>query len=530
MPKNVNQTFFKTAGGINNDSGNSLDINCKRIFVTGSLAGPTAADFRGNIINTYNQTSNQTDIFVAGLDHCGKQKFFLHSGGAQGQSQGSYIVSTCDDSFLTGQVFGATAIDFAGNQITVNGGSEGIFVAGVDNCGHQKFYVTAGNNNLGNGGTQIVTDDHRLFITGIVNGGSINDFKNVPHTLSGRFDIFVAGLDKRGHQKFFVTAGGSSFDAGASIAVTEKTLFITGFIGSPSSDFNKTVITTYGLFDAFVAGLDKCGNQKFFVHAGGVGFGSIGASIDTDCQNAYVTGIIGGTATDFAGNSIPTTLAGIQSIFVAGLNPEGHQKFFVTADIFNTNNLSNDITVNDQGVFITGQLGGNSGTDFNGCSFNLHGGSDIFVAGLTKCGKQKFFKTAGGQFGDRGNSITSDDEGIFVTGFISGQTATDFCGHLINLQGGNDIFVAKLNFCGHQQFFRTAGSSSDDQGNQVVVRDNKVYLTGVVSGLTGTDFRGCPIKHLHGSTDIFVACLDDLCGEYRSKRTTMTNFPRRRRA
>jgi hypothetical protein len=94
------------------------------------------------------------------------------------------------------------------------------------------------------------------------------------------------------------------------------------------------------------------------------------------------------------------------------------------------------------------------------------------------------------------------------------------------LQGGQDIFVAKLDFCGRQQFFLTAGSADGDRGNQIVVRDNQIFLTGFMRGTTGTDFKHCQVKNLHGGGDIFVARLDDLCGKYRSKRTSMPYVPR----
>ena len=44
---------------------------------------------------------------------------------------------------------------------------------------------------------------------------------------------------------------------------------------------------------------------------------------------------------------------------------------------------------------------------------------------------------------------------------------------------------------------------------EVCLINNKVFLTGGVEGLTGTDFNGCPIENLQGITDIFVARLDE---------------------
>ena len=152
MPK-VKQQFFKTAGVSLDDKGNSLTANCKRVFVTGYLsASQTAADFNGGTI----ELNDVQTAFVAGLNHCGKQKFFKTTPNAGGNS----IVSTLDRAFVIGtlDVNGLTALDFDGNVIDLKGNTN-IFAAGLDNCGHQKFFQTAGNNESNISTYPIVTDD-----------------------------------------------------------------------------------------------------------------------------------------------------------------------------------------------------------------------------------------------------------------------------------------------------------------------------------------------------------------------------------
>jgi len=504
----VKQQFFKTAGGSGIDSGFSLSVNCNRVFVTGQVEAPVAYDFNG----TPKPLKGNNDIFVAGLDHCGTQKFFKTAGGL-GLDFGNSITSNDCGTFLTGLLQGDTASDFNGTEFNVTGAEE-IFVAGLDNCGKQNFFVTAGNND--SFGYQIVHDSKCLYITGYVIGTGTYDFNRVLHPLKGSDDIVVAGLDHCGNQKFFVTAGGVLRDQGNSITVNKKGVFVTGYIQSPGvTAFDGSSISTYGAFDIFVAGLNKCGNQIFFKHAGvGTTGSGRGNSITSDCHNIFVTGYISGASgtigTNFAGQ--PVDIIGNDDIFVAGLDTCGNQKFFVTAGSF-MGDVGLSITTNDKGVFVTGFVRGPNATDFKHKPIKTYGNHDIFVAGLTKCGTQKFFVTAGSSGTDRGLSITTNDEGIFVTGFVGGPTATDFCGKLIpNLQGGDgDIFVAKLDFCGRQQFFLTAGGNQFDQGNQIVVRGNEIYVTGSMGGTAGVNFKNCPVTTLRGNGDIFVARLDDLC-------------------
>jgi len=522
----VKQQFFKTAGGTDIDSGRSLSVNCQRVFVTGQIQGNTATDFNG----IEHQLYGTRDAFVAGLDHSGKQKFFTHAGRPGSNAGGTSIISNCEETFLTGFIVGQTAINFAGVETNVNtttSGNCGIFVAGLDNCGKQKFFKTAGDT-TNNFNIKIAQNDKRLFVASSLNGSTAIDFCSVEHTLSGGGDdILVAGLDHSGNQKFFATAGGSDNDS-ISIIANCKGVYVTGFISaSNSTDFKGTPIVTKSEFDIFVAGLDNCGKQRFFKHTG-TPFDSFnaGVSITESCGKIYVTGfIVSGTATDFDNQPVPTY--GLTDIFVAGLDDcTGKQQFFVTAGgQFEDEGVS--VTSNKHGIFVTGFIKGSKATNFAGKPVHLSGNDDIFVAGLNKCGTQKFFVTAGSSGSDRGLSITTNDEGIFVTGNIAGPTATDFCGNLIpNLQGEGDIFVAKLDFCGHQQFFLTAGGNQFDQGNQIVVRDNEIYITGFMSGTAGVNFKHCPVTTLKGDRDIFVARLDDLCGQKRSKRSTMPYVPR----
>jgi len=525
----VKQQFFKTAGGADEDNGMSLSVNCKRIFLTGYISGHTATDFCG-ITKTLH---GNPDAFVAGLDHDGNQKFFKHAGRpGSNNAVGSKIISNCDEVFITGFIEGQTAINFEGVEIDVNtttSGELGVFVAGFDNCGKQKFFKTAGDVNDGVF-QQIAQNDKRIFVSTILRGPTAIDFCGVEHSLNGNAEkILVAGLNHSGCQKFFAIAGGGNFADSSPTSLTAncKGVYATGRIGGGTTDFNNTPVQTKGLFDIFVAGLDNCGKQIFFKNTGTISSGSRGNAITESCGKIYVTGFIAsGTATDF--NNKPVSTYGSQDIFVAGLDDTtGNQAFFVTAGGINNDNGAS-IAANEHGVFVTGFIHGSTATDFCGKPVpNLRGIDDIFVAGLTKCGKQKFFVTAGSSVNDEGLSITVNDEGIFVTGYIAGSTATDFCGNLIpNLKGDRDIFVAKLDFCGNQQYFLTAGSNQLDQGNQIVVRDNEIYVTGQMGGTAGVNFKNCPVTTLKGGGDIFVARLDDLCGQKRSKRSTMPYVPR----
>ena len=129
------------------------------------------------------------------------------------------------------------------------------------------------------------------------------------------------------------------------------------------------------------------------------------------------------------------------------------------------------------------------------------------MARLDHNGCQKFFKTAGGKLLDKGFSIATNEKGVFVTGYVSGDTALDFKKKVRNLSGSADIFVAGLDHNGCQKFFKTAGGKFSDQGNSIVANEKEVFVTGFVGGVTALDFKKNE-KVLQRDGDIFVAGLD----------------------
>jgi hypothetical protein len=519
----MSQKFFKTAGGTQFDTGLSVAANCQNVFIASRTDSLSGNDFKGNTA-TFNGGA-----VISGLSHCGKQKFFKTAGKHvpyTGYVYASSVVADCDKCFVAGSIPGPTTLDFSNNVVPVNGygNNYSMFVSGLDNCGNQKFFKTAGNRNYFYSvvTTKLITDNHCLFASSSLIGSSAKDFNGttvpLPSPLGGSTNIVVAGLDKCGHQKFFQTASVSNKNI--DISSNKNRVFVTGRVANGDLDFNHTPITITNNNEGFVAGLNKCGNQKFFKTGA-----TIGQSVTSNCGNgAFVSGFISSVnPINFQGQSV--TING--RIFVAKFDEDGNQKFFVTAgDIITTD--TSIITDNENGVFLTGLVRGPNVKDFNGHSVNnLQGGNDIFVAGLTRCGKQIFFKTAGSQNNDSGTDIVVNDQGIFVTGSINGTSGVDFNGCPITLPGIANIFVAKLDYCGHQQFFLTAGTTAGtDSSNQLVVQDNEVFVTGGIGNTIAVDFRHHLIPNLQGNNDIFVARIDDLCGKYRSKRTTMTNFPR----
>ncbi len=115
---------------------------------------------------------------------------------------------------------------------------------------------------------------------------------------------------------------------------------------------------------------------------------------------------------------------------------------------------------------------------------------------------------AGGTGFERCNSIASDNSGnSYITGYFEG--TADFGATTLISNGGNDIFIAKIDNNGNWLWAKRAGGSgtSDDYGNGIAHDNNgNIYVTGTFSGIA--DFGTISLTSNLNSLDIYVAKLD----------------------
>ena len=130
---------------------------------------------------------------------------------------------------------------------------------------------------------------------------------------------------------------------------------------------------------------------------------------------------------------------------------------------------------------------------------------DIFVAKLDINGNWIWATSAGGSSWDQCNGIVLDALGnIYVTGFYC-ETA-NFGSYTLNSVGLEDIFVAKLDSDGNWLWANSAGGSGTDFGQKIKINNSGVLrVIGNFSELSSFD----TIELVsNGSTDIFVTELD----------------------
>jgi hypothetical protein len=329
----------------------------------------------------------------------------------------------------------------------------------------------------------------------------------------GQQDGFVAKFTPSGALVYSTYIGGSGQDNCTGIAVDGAgNAYVTGFTNS--TDFptrNALQTTNRGLFDGFVAKLDRAGSLIYSTYLGG-GLGDHGSSISVDSSdNIYVAGIT--TSPDFPlANALQTAHGGTADAFVAKLNASGTRLVYSTymggAGIDGASSLAVDPSGS---AFVTGVTTSPNFPTNRPLQTRIGGLFDAFVAKLNASGGQMIYSTyLGGGGEDRALRIGLDNQG---NGYITGDTNSANFPTVNAAQatsgGGPDAFVTKISAAGESLIYSTyLGGSLIDGGTAIAV-DGAGQA--VVTGFTGsanfpTTASANPI--FGGGYDGFVARLN----------------------
>jgi|GEM_PF-3007753 len=150
------------------------------------------------------------------------------------------------------------------------------------------------------------------------------------------------------------------------------------------------------------------------------------------------------------------------------------------------------VTLGNRGtIYIVGGTGGNLGGGSN------VGGEDAVLIAFDAAGNQQWAQQFGTSADDEAVTVTSDAAGnIYLAGWTRGNLGDDANA------GGADIFLAKFDAAGNEQWTRQLGSDSNDEAVAVTSDANgNIYLAGVTSGDLGDTENA-------GLTDILLVKFD----------------------
>jgi len=239
-----------------------------------------------------------------------------------------------------------------------------------------------------------------------------------------------------------------------------------------------------GDWDAFLTKYDSLGTRQWTKYIGTAGT-DWGQAVAVDGSgNIYITGSVSGS---FAG----MTYTGGKDVFLAKFDPSGNRIGFTQWGTSN-DNFGYGVTLDGSGnVFVTGP------TDDDLDGQTNAGVRDVFLSKFDSSLNKQWTKLLGTNNNEYVNGIATDGSGnIYLAGFTWGE----FPGN--TRIGAYDIFLAKYDPSGTQQWVKQWGSASDDEGRGIAVDSvNNIYITGKVNG----DVDG--VSSL-GGQDIFLTKYD----------------------
>jgi uncharacterized repeat protein (TIGR01451 family) len=173
------------------------------------------------------------------------------------------------------------------------------------------------------------------YVTGLTSSSDFPVLNARQPALAGAFsnDAYVVKLDSAGNTVYSTYLGGSSFEAGAGIAVgADGSAYVVGSTGSndfPVANAFKSAFTANDPQDAFVTKLSPDGQTLVYsTYLGGSSF-ETGASVAVDAAgSAYVAGQTNSQDFPLAGAASP--LSGFTDAFVTKLSPSGSALLFST--------------------------------------------------------------------------------------------------------------------------------------------------------------------------------------------------------
>jgi len=187
--------------------------------------------------------------------------------------------------------------------------------------------------------------------------------------------------------------------------------------------------------------------------------------------NIYLTGVTEGAVA--AGPN-----AGGFDAWIAKYNPEGDQLWIKQLGSAGED-YSADLATDGKGnVYLTGSTSG-------ALEGRSAGGFDIWVAKYDLEGNQQWIQQFGSVEREGATAIATDSQGnVYLTGWTAGVLAG-------SSSGGDDIWIAKYDSKGNQQWIKQLGSADEDHTAGIATDgQGNVYLAGWTAGMLAEDSTG----------------------------------------
>ncbi len=293
----------------------------------------------------------------------------------------------------------------------------------TDVLGNEEWNKIWGGSEFDEGKSVKQTDDGGFIITGLTSSYG-----------AGSADVLLLKTDALGNEEWYKTFGGSSSDVGYSVEQTEDD----GFIITGNISTNVCLIKT-----------DANGNEEWSKTFGDT-YDDRGYSVVQTVDGGYV--ITGYKGIYYNYN---------YDVWLIKTDANGNEEWNKTFGGSDPDWGYSVVQTNDAGFIITGYTQ----------SFGS-GARDVWLIKTDENGSEEWNKTFGGSTHDEGFSVQQTYEGGFIiTGYTQSYGA-----------GSADVLLLKTDALGNEQWNKTFGGSSSDEGNSVVqIADDGFIIIGRTS-------------------------------------------------
>ncbi|MGZ3930990.1 MAG: DUF7948 domain-containing protein [Bacteroidia bacterium] len=332
-------------------------------------------------------------------------------------------------------------------------------------------------------------------------------------TFGGTSDAFIAKFDNSGTRLWCTYFGGTGSDVALSVVTNSAgVIYVAGQTNSAASISFGTVHQTSfgGLYDAFLAKLDRFGLMIWSTYYGGTGYED-GNAVALDANdNAYLTGYTDSPSGIVSGGAHQTAFGGIYDAFLAKFDPSG-TRLWGTYYGGAGDDYGLAATIDNSGnIFIAGQTASSGAISSTGAHQTVWGGTDdAFVVQFNTNGVRQWATYYGDADNETAFAACTDAVGnVYICGQTSSSLAISTTGaQQTTISTGPDAFAAKFTNAGTRLWGTYYGDAGYDAANAMVADASGIVIAGKTGSGTGFSTTNSQQGTFGGFNDAFLVRL-----------------------
>ena len=368
--------------------------------------------------------------------------------------------------------------------------------------------------------TAIATDTIGMIYVAGTTQGMATTVTTGPHQTiygGGTSDAFLTRIAAHGSRLWCTYYGGSGMDEATAVSIGDGyRINLAGNTGSPEGIATEGAYQTSlaGGQDAFVARFDSAGIRLWSTYLGGYSLDRATACAADGDKHVHVAGST--SSSDLFNGALAPPIATYENdedAFIVRFDSAGHvdrSTFFGGAGTDRATSLG---LTNAGDAYVGGSTTSTTGiATIDAQQLDLAGGSDGFLLKLDPSYAVDRCTYQGGVTDDAITGVVLTDTLVYATGWTtSGTWLNDTSAFQIELLGDQDAFILQFDSIGQRTACTYFGGEGQD-ASAGIARDGAgaIYMVGTTSSHNDIATAFAPQSMLAGGTDLFLARFDSL--------------------